>query len=185
SRDYRTYHPRPSYSEQHPDDWFSALLTCLSKIGSVIDKRRIAGLSLDSSTHNAVLLDKNMQVIRPTIMWLDQRSTKEVAFLEEHWGEDIFRIGYQKVAPTWTLPQLLWIKNNEPDNFRKIDKIMFIKDYVRYLLTGTWETDFIDAQGTLFFDVEKGAWSPELCRLIGLPTHTLPRICKQIGRASC
>ncbi|NGM62476.1 xylulokinase [Sphingobacterium sp. SGG-5] len=178
SQDYRTYHPYPSYSEQNPDDWFAALLICLSKIRSEIDMGRIVGLSLDSSTHNAVLLDKNMEIIRPTIMWLDQRSTKEVAFLEQHWGGDIFRIGYQKVASTWTLPQLLWIKNNEPDNFRKIDKLMFIKDYVRYLLTGTWETDFIDAQGTLFFDIKKGNWSSELCDLIGLPSRVLPPICK-------
>jgi len=178
SCDYQTYHPKPAYCEQHPDDWFSSLLSCISSIAASVDLKRISGLSVDSSTHNAVLLDKNMQVIRPTIMWQDQRSTKEVAFLEEHWGADIYRIGYQKVATTWTLPQLLWIKNNEPDNYRKIHRIMFVKDYVRYLLTKSWETDFIDAQGTLFFDMAKGEWSPELCSLIGLSTDVLPPLCK-------
>jgi len=81
------------------------------------------------------------------------------------------------VSPTWTLPQLLWIKNNEPENFGKIDKIMFIKDYVRYQLTGTWQTDYIDAQGTLLFDMEESNWSPLLCSLIGLPTQVLPPLC--------
>src|SRR5690606_4220255 len=86
-------------------------------------------------------------------------------------------ITYQQVAPTWTLPQLLWIKNNEPENFRKIDKIMFAKDYVRFLLTGSWETDYIDAQGTLFFDMKNNRWSEKICRIIDLPQKTLPPLC--------
>ncbi len=178
SQDYKTYHPKPRYCEQNPDDWFSALLTCISQIKSKVNLHSIVGLSVDASTHNAVLLDKDMNVIRPTIMWLDQRSTNEVLLLEQQYGDKIFEIGYQKVTPTWTLPQLLWIKNNEKDNFKKIDKIMFIKDYVRYQLTGTWQTDFIDAQGTLLFDMKKYSWSQELCDLIELPIQTLPPICK-------
>jgi xylulokinase len=121
-----------------------------------------------------------MEVIRPTIMWTDQRSKSEVEYLEKGWGSEIFKITYQKVAPTWTLPQLLWIKNNEPDNFNKIYRIMFVKDYVRYLLTGSWETDYIDAQGTLFYDMEKNRWSEELCSLIGLSIDVLPPLCSPI-----
>lgn len=177
-QDYQMHHPKPQYCEQNPEDWFAALLTCLAQVRSKVNLHNIAGLSLDASTHNAVLLDKDMSVIRPTIMWLDQRSVDEVLFLEQRWGEEIFKKAYQKVTPTWTMPQLLWIKNNEPENFKKIDKIMFIKDYVRYQLTGTWQTDFIDAQGTLLFDIEKCTWSPELCDLIGLSVSTLPPICK-------
>src|SRR5690606_22429272 len=112
----------------------------------------------------------------PTIMWTDQRSIKEVVSLEERWGAEIFEIGYQKVAPTWTLPQLLWIKNNEPEHFEKIHKILFVKDYIRFLLADTWETDYIDAQGTLLFDMIKMEWSPKLCGFIGLPTSALPPI---------
>ncbi len=180
SREYLTYHLRPFYSEQDPADWFPALINCLQEVNQKekIDFKRIVSIALDASTHNAVLLDKEMKVIRPTIMWTDQRSVREVEYLEKGWGEDIFRIAYQKVAPTWTLPQLLWIKNNEPENYKRIYKIMFVKDYVRYLLTGSWETDYIDAQGTLFFDFENSMWSPELCRLIELPIEVLPPICK-------
>lgn len=178
SHDYRTHHPRPFYSEQNSQDWFPALQACLLKVKDRVNLMSIMCLSVDGSTHNAVLLDKNGAIIRPVIMWLDQRSVKETAFLEEHWGEEIFKIGYQKVAPTWTLPQLLWIKNNEPDNFRKIDRIMFVKDYVRYLLTGTWQTDYIDAQGTLLFDMAKRTWSSYLCSLIGLPERVLPPLCE-------
>ncbi len=178
SQDYHTHHPRPFYSEQNPQDWFPALLTCLANVRDRVNLGHVMGLSIDASTHNAVLLDRNMDIIRPTIMWTDQRSVKEVVFLDTHWGDEIFRIGYQKVAPTWTLPQLLWIKNNEPENFKRIYKIMFIKDYIRYLLTGTWETDFIDAQGTLLFDMEEGEWSNTLCSLIELPLQALPPVCK-------
>ncbi len=180
SREYPTHHPKPFYSEQNPEDWMASLIACLKQIREQgkINLEHIVAVSLDASTHNAVLLDKDMKVIRPVIMWTDQRSSKEVEYLERGWGEDIFRIGYQKVAPTWTLPQMLWIKNNEPENYRKIHKVMFVKDYIRYLLTGSWETDYIDAQGTLFFDMARSEWSPELCGLIGLPLNTLPPLCK-------
>ena len=165
SAEYETFHPKPSWCEQDPQDWFSALIHCLKKItdSGIIDLKDVKSIALDGSTHNAVLLDEQMQVIRPTIMWTDQRSVDEVGFLEQEWGADIFRITYQKVSPTWTLPQLLWIKNHEPENFEKIFRIMFVKDYVRYLLTGSWETDFIDAQGTLFFDAANNQWSDKLC----------------------
>lgn len=180
SQEYPTYHPRPFYSEQNPADWFPALINCLQEVNQKgkIDLKSIISVALDASTHNAVLLDKKMKVIRPTIMWTDQRSTAEAEWLEKRWGDDIFHIAYQKVAPTWTLPQLLWIKNNDPGNYKRIHKIMFVKDYIRYLLTGSWETDYIDAQGTLFFNFEKSEWSPELCSLIELSIDVLPPICK-------
>ncbi|OFX35237.1 MAG: xylulokinase [Bacteroidetes bacterium GWA2_42_15] len=180
SWEYPTHHPKPFYSEQNPGDWLTAFVSCLEQIEEQghVNLSYIDAVCLDASTHNAVLLDKDMKVIRPVIMWTDQRSGKEVEYLEKSWGEDIFRIGYQKVAPTWTLPQMLWIKNNEPDNYKRIHKVMFVKDYIRYLLIESWETDYIDAQGTLFFDMAKMEWSPELCGLIGLPVSTLPPICK-------
>lgn len=178
SEEYETYHPKPSYSEQNPSDWFLALTTCLTKIrkSKNIDLKNVKSIAVDGSTHNAVLLDRQMKVIRPTIMWTDQRSGDEVACLDKGWGAEIFGLTYHKVSPTWTLPQLLWVKNHEPDNFKKIHRIMFVKDYIRYLLTGSWETDFIDAQGTLLFDIGKKEWSKELCQLIGLPTEVLPPI---------
>lgn len=178
-KEYPTSHPQSLYSEQNPDDWIIAFIEALKIVedSSDIKLSDIAALSVDASTHNAVLLDKNMEVIRPTIMWTDQRSINEVKNLEKNWGEDIFRIGYQKVSPTWTLPQLLWIKNNEPQNYRKIHKIMFVKDYLRYKLTGNWETDYIDAQGTLMFDMKERKWSDKLCNIIELDIRTLPPLC--------
>jgi xylulokinase len=179
SQEYPTHHPFPGYSEQNPADWFPAMISCIKKTRDEysLNLRDIKAVSLVASTHNAVLLDEKMGIIRPTIMWTDQRSTSEVEYLEKNHGEDIFRLAYQKVAPTWTLPQLLWIKNNEHDNFCRISKLTFIKDYMRYLLTGSWETDFIDAQGSMLLDVRKSAWSEELCGFIGLDPSVLPPIC--------
>lgn len=179
SEEYKTYHPLPSWSEQNPDEWILALSRCLSKLKEVkkIGLNSIGSVAIDASTHNAVLLDRQMKIIRPTIMWTDQRSTGECMYLDENWGDEIFRLTYQNISPTWTLPQLLWIKNNEPGNFQKIHRIMFVKDFIRYHLTGSWETDYIDAQGTLLFDVGKRQWSEEICRLINLPAEVLPPIC--------
>jgi xylulokinase len=179
SEEYETMHPKPAYCEQHPEDWFWALKNCLSKISNSNRKilAKVGAISLDGSTHNAVLLDSSMRIIRPTIMWTDQRSINEADYLEKDWGALIFSITHNKVSPTWTLPQLLWIKNNEPDNFNRIHRIMFVKDYVRYLLTGSWETDYIDAQGSQLFDVQKMQWSEEMCALIGLRMEVLPPLC--------
>lgn len=176
SADYPTLHPQPLHSEQNPNDWYRAVIDCIHAIRNKIDFNNILALSIDASTHNAVLLDKDLKVIRPTIMWTDQRSVKEVNLLEQKAGNEIFGIGYQKVTPTWTLPQLLWIKNNEPENFSRIYRVFFVKDYIRFLLTGCWQTDYIDAQGSLLFDVKKQIWSQELCRLVGLQMDVLPPI---------
>jgi len=189
TKEYITYHPERYSSEQNPDDWYRAFIDGLNDLDNCgkADLNDLEAISFDGSTHNAVLLDCNDKIIRPTIMWTDQRSTREVASLEKEWGKTIFDIGYQKVAPTWTLPQLLWIKNNEPENYGKIHRIMFVKDYIRFLLTESWETDYIEAQGTLLFDMKKSEWSKTLCDIIGLDTCKLPPICKPtdiVGKVS-
>lgn len=184
TKEYTTYHPDRYSSEQNPDDWYKAFIAGLKDLenSGKVSLTDLEAVSFDGSTHNAVLLDRSSDVVRPTIMWTDQRSFKEVTSLEEGWGKTIFDIGYQKVSPTWTLPQLLWIKNNEPENYRKIQRIMFVKDYVRFLLTGSWETDYIEAQGTLLFDMKKSEWSKTLCDIIGLDTSKLPPICEPVER---
>ncbi len=179
-KEYPTSHPKLLYSEQNPQDWIDAFIDALDVIKNEhkIDIAKIQAISLDASTHNAVLLDRNMQVIRPTIMWTDQRSTKEVEYLENLIGNEVFETCYQKISTTWTLPQLLWIKNNEPENYQKISKIMFVKDYLRYWLTEGWQTDYIDAQGTLLFDMNKQRWSESICKVIDLNINSLPPICR-------
>ena len=110
-----------------------------------VDFRRIAAIAFDGSTHNAVLLDGNMKPLRRTIMWTDQRSVEECAYLKAHCAERIFATAWQMPTPTWTLPQLMWIRNHEKEVMEKTEHVLFVKDYVRYLVTGVSATDYIEA----------------------------------------
>ena len=177
STEYVTYHERPGWSEQEPGDWWEALRASLKKLAERgVDLKSVAALALDGSTHNAVLMDADWKPIRRTIMWTDQRATSECAALKAGWGEKVFSTCFQMPAPTWTLPQMMWLKGNEPEVLKRVEHVLFVKDYVRYLLTGKPATDSIEAQGTLFFDMKKMSWDAELVELSGLRMSAMPEI---------
>ncbi|HHU13843.1 MAG: xylulokinase [Kiritimatiellae bacterium] len=173
SGEYPTHHPRPAWAEQDPADWYRVMCEVLKKLKQ---RRRIAAIALDSYTHGAVLLDSKLNVVRPTIIWTDQRSVQECAALKRNHFDLIFKTAYQAPTPTWTLPQMLWLRNNEPRTLKQTRHISFVKDYIRYLLTGEMACDSIEAQGTLFWDMRKACWSEALCELAGIPLKALPRI---------
>ncbi len=174
--EFHTSRPHPGWSEQNPDEWYAVACGLLQSMWERGRCRaeQIAAVGLDASTHNAVLADGRFRPLRPAIMWTDQRSVQQAARLESKAGSEIFRIGYQKPTPTWTLPQLVWIAEHEPEPLRRTKHVLFTKDYVRHQLTGTWETDHIDAQGSLLYDMANRRWSEELCQLAGLPPSVLP-----------
>ena len=120
SVEYTTHYERQGWSEQDPDDWYPAMCEALAKVRNKgVDFSAIKAVSFDGSTHNAVLMDENMKPIRRTIMWTDQRSVKECIYLKENHLDTIFRTAYQMPSPTWTLPQMMWLKNNEPEILKK------------------------------------------------------------------
>ena len=177
STEFQTYHDHPGWSEQEPADWWNALKSSIEKLAAKgVDLKSVAACALDGSTHNAVLLDGGYRPVRRTIMWTDQRATAECEALKAGWGEKVFSTCYQMPAPTWTLPQMMWLKANEPEVLAKTEHVLFVKDYVRYLLTGEAATDRIEAQGTLFFDMAKGKWDDDLVLLSGLRPDSLPRL---------
>lgn len=179
SEEYPTEHAYPGWSEQNPEDWYAAMCRALKKLQqNGVDLKRVLSISFDGSTHNAVLLDAQMKPLRKTIMWTDQRSVEECKYLREHYGETIFQTAYQQAAPTWTLPQFCWLRKHEPEVLKKTAKILFVKDYVRYLVTGVAVTDYIEAQGTLFFDMGRMTWSEELAALAGVRMDQLPELVK-------
>jgi xylulokinase len=189
SEDYATCHPQPGWAEQDPGSWYPALISCLKRLWTDgrVPPARIAALALDGSTHNAVLLDASMRPLRSVIMWTDQRSAAEAASLDREYGSEIFRISYQRPTATWTLSQLLWLKKHEPELVDRVAQILFVKDYVRYLVTGVACTDFTEAQGTLFFDMSRRCWSQELYALTGFPYSALPAIVRPteiVGRVT-
>ena len=177
STEFATHHDHPGWSEQEPSDWWDALCASLKKLAvKGIDLHRVSACSLDGSTHNAVLLDAGYNPVRRTIMWTDQRSTAECDALRAGWGEKVFSTCYQMPAPTWTLPQMMWLKANEPDILKKTEHVLFVKDYVRHLLTGHAATDCIEAQGTLMWDMKKSCWDDDLVGLSGLKASAMPSI---------
>ena len=179
-QEYPSDHNKPGWSEQDPNHWIKALITTVKSCKEQMKDgfSGVLALAVTASTHNAVLLDDHSSIIRPCIMWNDQRSNDQCVRLKENYGDILFKIGMQMPTPTWTLPQLMWIKEHEPDNYAKIARIMFTKDYMRSFLTGDFITDIVDAQGSLLFDARKNCWSQEICNMIDLKTTLLPAVHK-------
>ena len=176
--EYPTYYPQPGYAEQNPADWYAATR---KTIAAVVDKsgvrpEEIAAVSLDAATHTAVLTDAHFNVVRPAIYWTDSRSVRQVQFLKENYADVIDRQVLHKPDTIWTLPQLLWIRENEPETWSRVKRILFAKDYVRHQLTGDFSTDVIEAQGSMFFDYTQMNWSPELFGLLEAPESVLPKL---------
>lgn len=178
--EYPTQYPKPGYAEQNPVDWLKA--TCENITGvlkkSGIKPDEICCVALDAATHTAVIMDENFEVIRPAIYWTDTRSINETTYLKENYAEIIDKQVLHKADTIWSLPELMWIKNNEPENWAKVKKILFAKDYVRHCLTGDYVTDYIEAEGSMMFDINKMEWSKELCDILEIDTDMMPKIVK-------
>lgn len=174
--EYPTYTPAPDACEQSPADWISALCENCKVLLAVskISPRDILCVAVDSATHTGVVCDGDFRPLRRAIHWTDSRSQKQSKYLLEHYGEDIFQKTYHKPDTIWTLPQLLWLKENEPEVFSEIRYVFFEKDYIRYFLTGVFCTDYIEAEGSMLFDCNRMQWDGELCKLCGIDMQTLP-----------
>ncbi len=178
--EYPTLYPAPGYAEQDPQDWVKATCINIKKVleKSGVSPKEIAAVSLDAATHTAVIMDENFQVLRNSIYWTDTRSVEEVKFLKEHYGDIIQKQVLHHPDTIWSLPELLWIKNHEPELWSKVKKIMFAKDYVRHCLTGDYVTDYIEAEGSMMFDINTMQWSEELCGVLDFPASMMPQIVK-------
>jgi xylulokinase len=177
AHEYPTYYPRAGWAEQKPDDWYHALCDAVSETERCDwPVSEIAAICLSAPTHTAVLLDGDFRVLRRAILWTDQRSAPQAERLEREYGKSILEITHNRVDPVWTLPQLLWIKEHEPEVWKKVAFVLFAKDYVRWRLTGTYVTDSIEALGSMLFDARRECWSEELCGLLGLPVEKLPPV---------
>lgn len=169
---------RPLWAEQHPDDWWSACQAAIRGVllQSGVNGTSIAGVGLTGQMHGLVLLDDKLEVIRPALIWCDQRSQKQVDFVNGKLGmAAVLQHTANPVLTGFTLPKLLWIRDNEPESFAKIRKILLPKDYPRLRLTGELATDVSDASGTSLFDVAKRQWSGEMADDLGLDRSILPK----------
>jgi len=177
SRDYPLEFPHPGWSQQNPEDWRKAVMDGISELLTGFDGKDVAGIGCGGQMHGLVVLDKDDHVIRPAILWNDGRTVAQVDYLNNEIGKERLSALTANIAfAGFTAPKLLWMRENEPENFSKIHKIMLPKDYINYLLTGVHCCDFSDASGTLLLDVRKQQWSGEMCAICGVSEKQLPRL---------
>ncbi len=170
--------PRFGWSEQDPDSWYAALCEAVPAAlrAAGVAPGSIAGVGLSAGAHIPVLTDEADRVLRPAIMWNDQRSAAEARALHEAAGELILGKSLNRVNPTWSLAMLKWLARHEPEVVARARRLYLAKDYLRSRLTGTWETDYSDVLGALMADDATRSWSPELAALVDWPLDRLPPV---------
>ncbi len=177
TKDYPLEFPQPGWSQQAPQDWAKALFEGVPELLRGFDGRDVVGIGAGGQMHGLVVLDKDDNVIRPAILWNDGRTAKEVDYLNCDIGKDKLSAMTANIAfAGFTAPKLLWMKENEPENFARIAKIMLPKDYINYLLTGVHSCDYSDASGMLLLDVERRCWSKEMMDICGVSEEQMPTL---------
>ena len=177
SKEYPLSFPKPGWSEQNPEDWDKQVMAGIKELIAGIDGSEVAGISFGGQMHGLVILDKDDNVIRPAILWNDGRTTKECDYLNNTIGKNKLSEYTANIAfAGFTAPKILWVKENEPENFAKIAKIMLPKDYIAYKLSGVHCTDVSDASGMLLFDVKNRTWSKEMCEICSVKEEQLAKI---------
>lgn len=177
SKEYPLSFPNPGWSEQSPEDWWNAVTTGIKELTDGFDAAQVAGISFGGQMHGLVILDKDDNVIRPAILWNDGRTTKETNYLNDVVGKDKLSQYTANIAfAGFTAPKILWVKENEPENFAKIEKIMLPKDYIAYKMTGVHSCDYSDASGMLLMDVKNKCWSKEMMEICSVKEEQLPKL---------
>jgi len=175
---YVTHAPRPLWAEQDPREWAPAATAAtrrlLAETGTAA--RSVVGMALTSAAHIGVLLDAHGSPVRRSMLWNDQRSSREAAELEREHGEEILRRTYQAVSTTWTLPHLCWVRRNDPDAWARTRRVVLSKDFLAEWLVGSAATDPATALSSQLYDATAGRWSAELCAMAGVTPGMLPPV---------
>jgi xylulokinase len=162
--------PLPGWAEQDPGDWWRAAQACLARLPQ-------GEVGFTGQMHGLVVLGENDRVLRPAILWNDQRTGAECAEIERRIGlERLIELTGNRALTGFTAPKLLWLRAHEPEVYARIRRILLPKDYVRFRLTGERVTDVADASGTLLFDVARRRWSSEVCDALEVPLEWLPPV---------
>jgi len=171
--------PQPGWAEQEPTDWWRA---CGSAVRSALQKGgirsdQVACVGFSGQMHGAVMLDAEYNVVRPALIWCDQRTEKQGQELADSFGiEKLIQLTCNPPLTNFTLTKFLWVRENEPKNWARVRYVMLPKDYVRFRLTGERAIDMADASGTLLLDVAKRKWSSEVLRQVGMSEDILPAL---------
>lgn len=177
TREYSVSYPHTGWSEQIADDWWQAICDAITELLERFDGQSVKGIGVAGQMHGLVVVDKNDDVIRPVILWNDGRADKQTEYLNEVVGkETLFECTGNIAFAGFTAPKIMWLRENEPESFAKISKIMLPKDYINYLLTGIHCTDYSDASGALLLDVKNKCWSSKLLNICGISEQQLPKL---------
>lgn len=177
TQSYKAYYPRDGWCEQNPEDWYSGVVGGIIKLLIGHDKTAVKGIGLGGQMHGLVVLDDADKVIRPCILWNDGRTQKQTDYLNDVIGRKTLSDETANIAfAGFTAPKILWLKENEPQNFARISKMMLPKDYIAYRLCGAFCTDYSDASGTLLLDVKNKRWSDKMCEVCGVDKSMLPAL---------
>lgn len=180
--DYPLYHPHPGWAEQQPEDWWQATLVairrCLGEGASEgVSPASVRGVGLSGQMHGVVLLDESYNVLRPCIIWADQRSEAQCRWMTERVGASrLIDLVSNPALPGFSAPKALWVRDNEPGIFAHARTLLLPKDYIRFRLTGRLAMEISDAAGTCLLDVQRGEWSREVLEAIGFDPALLPPV---------
>lgn len=177
SEEYPLHTPNPGWTEQDPQDWWNATVNTLKEVvaksGISIDE--IKGVGLSGQMHGSVFLDENNEVVRPALLWNDSRTADACAEITQAVGEaQLMQLASNPALTGFTAPKAVWLKNAEPDNFKKTARLVLPKDYVRYKLTGDLAMEVSDGAGTLLFNVKERSWSKEILNALDIPESWMP-----------
>jgi len=179
TEEYPLYTPYPMWAEQQPADWWQATLKGIQRVltEANINPAEIAGIGLSGQMHGSVFLDADNQVIRPAILWCDQRTTEQCAWITERAGKAVVESEtLNPVLTGFTAPKIVWLQQKEPRAWARVAKILLPKDYIRFLLTGEFATEVSDASGTSLLNVTKRAWSEPMMAACQVTTSMLPTV---------
>ena len=176
-KEYPLSFPKTGWSEQNPEDWWTQTRIGIRDLMEGFDSTQVDGLSFSGQMHGLVLLDERDQVICPAILWNDGRTAEETEWLNSEIGEERLADLTGNIAfAGFTAPKLLWVRKHEPENFRRIRRIMLPKDYLAYRMTGVHSTDYSDAAGMLLLDTAHKCWSAEMLYICGVTKEQMPRL---------
>ncbi len=184
TREYPLYNPRPGWVQQNPEDWWEAVKISINEVMNEnnIPSNSISGIGLSGQMHGLVVLDDKKEVIRPAILWNDQRSSSQCEKIHSLVGgaENLIEYTNNTMLAGYTGSKILWLKENEPENYKQTDYILNPKDYIRYKLTNDFATDVSDASGTGLFDVKNRHWNKKILSLLDIPLDLLPNCYESI-----
>lgn len=174
------YYPHPGWAEQNPDEWWEAVCKAIWTVisSSGVSPDDIAGIGIDGQSWSAIAIDKEGKVLTNTPIWMDTRAQDICERLNKEIGEDkIFEVAGNSLQPSYTTAKIIWYKENLPEVYEKIDKILQSNSFIAFKLTGAITQDMSQGYGLHCFDMKKGCWDEEMCRRLGIPMEFLPEIC--------